>query len=84
MESTNRRLQTSSLYTILTMTLHCYGIRSHLGVIYAMDHEVFPGPCKNVDWLLNSFQNHFSLHQRKSVRVIMEVEVPKRHILMPA
>ena len=26
----------------------------HLGVVYTMDYEDVPGPCKSVDWLLNS------------------------------
>ena len=48
-----------------------------------MDHEVVPRPCKIRDWLLNSFQDHFSLHQGKYVKVTMEFEVSKRHVLMP-
>jgi hypothetical protein len=28
-----------------------------------MDHEVIPMPCKSVGWLLNSFRDHFGLHQ---------------------
>ena len=48
-----------------------------------MDHEVVPGSCKSIDWLLNSSQDHFGLHQEKNVRVIMEVEVPKGYILRP-
>ena len=48
-----------------------------------MDHEVVLGPCKIRDWLLNSSHDHFGLHQGKMVRVAMEFEVPKRHILKP-
>ena len=51
------------------------------GVVYIMDHEVVPRPCKICDWLLNSSWDHFGLHQGNNVRVIMEFEVPKRHIL---
>ena len=48
-----------------------------------MDHEVVPGHCKCVDWLLKSSWDHFGLHRRKQVKVTMEFEVPKRHILRP-
>ena len=48
-----------------------------------MDHKVIPRPCKNFDWLLNSSWDHFGLHQGKNVKVTMEFEVPKRHILRP-
>ena len=47
-----------------------------------MDHEVVPRPCEICDWFLKSSQDHFSLHQA-NVRVTMEFEVPKRHILRP-
>jgi hypothetical protein len=53
------------------------------GVVYIMDHEVVPKPCKVCDWLLNSSWDHFGLHQRKNVRVTMEFKVPKRHFLRP-
>ena len=36
-----------------------------LGVVYTMDHEVVPIPCTSIDWLLNSSQDHFELHQGK-------------------
>jgi hypothetical protein len=55
----------------------------YLGVVYTMDHEVVPRPCKSVDWLLNSSHDHFGLHQGKNVGVTMEVEVSKRHISRP-
>ena len=42
-----------------------------------MDHEVVPRPRRICDWLLNSSRVHFSLHQGKNVKVIMEFEVPK-------
>ena len=48
-----------------------------------MDHEVVPRPCKIYDWLLNSFQDDFGLHQEKNVRVTMEFQAPKRHNLRP-
>ena len=48
-----------------------------------MDQEVVPGCCKSVDWLLNSFRDHFGLHHGKHGKVTMKVEVPKRHILRP-
>ena len=48
-----------------------------------MDHVVDPRPCKICDLLLNSSWNHFCLHQGKNVRVTMEFEVPKRHVLRP-
>ena len=48
-----------------------------------MDHEVVPRPCKICDWLLNSSRDHVGLHLGKHVRVTMEFEVPKRHVLRP-
>jgi hypothetical protein len=48
-----------------------------------MDHEIVPRPCKLCDWLLNSYKDHFGLHQGKNVRVTMEFEVSKRRILRP-
>jgi hypothetical protein len=48
-----------------------------------MDHEVVPRPCMICDWLLNSSQDHFGLHQGKNVRVTMESKVLNRHILRP-
>ena len=48
-----------------------------------MDHEVVPRPCKICDWLLNSYEDHFILHQEKNVRATMEFKVPKRHMLRP-
>ena len=53
------------------------------GVAYIMDHEVVPRPNKICNWLLNSSWDHFGLHQGQNVRVTMEFEVPKRHILRP-
>jgi hypothetical protein len=55
----------------------------HLGVVYTMDHEVVPQPCKTCDWLLNLSRDHFGLHQRQHVRVTMKFEVPKIYILKP-
>ena len=51
------------------------------GWFYTMDHDVVPRPCKICDWLLSSSWDHFGLHQGKNIIVIMEFEVPKRHIL---
>jgi hypothetical protein len=61
---------------------HPYHI-GDLGVVYIMDHEVVPRPCKICDWLLNSSEDHFILHQGKNVKAVMELEVPKRHMLRP-
>ena len=46
-----------------------------------MDHEIVPRSCKICDWLLNSFWDHFGLHQGNNTRVTMKVS--KRHILRP-
>ena len=54
--------------------------KKNKGIVYTMDHEVVPRPCKIYDWLLNSTWGHFNLHWGKIVRVTMESEVPKRHI----
>ena len=48
-----------------------------------MDHEVVPRSCKICDWLLNSSQDHFGLHQVKKVKVIVKFKVPKKHMLRP-
>ena len=42
-----------------------------------MDHEVVPMPCKICDWLLNSSQDHFGLHQEQNIGVTMKFEVLK-------
>jgi hypothetical protein len=55
----------------------------NLGVVYIMDHEVVPRPYEICDWLLNSSPDQLCIHQGKNVRVTMEFEVPKRHILRP-
>jgi hypothetical protein len=54
-----------------------------LGVVYTMDHEAVPRPCKICDWMLNSSQGHFGLHQGENIKVIMKFVVPKRLILWP-
>jgi hypothetical protein len=41
-----------------------------LGVVYTMDHEVVPRPCKICDWLLNSSWDHFDLDQGKKTYII--------------
>ena len=48
-----------------------------------MDRTVVPRLCKICDWLLNSSRGHFSLRQGRIVRVIVEFEVSKRHVLRP-
>ena len=58
-------------------------LEASLGAVYIMGREVVPRPCKICDWLLNSFRDHFGLHQGKNVRVTMKFKVPKRHILRP-
>ena len=74
---------------LLLFLLHQYhgthlDVLCKVGVVYTMDHEVVPRPCKISNWLLNSSWHHFSLHQGKNVRVTMKFEVPKRHILRRA
>ena len=50
-----------------------------------LHHGSWSRPCssKICDWPLNLSQDHFGLHQEKNVRVIMELQVPKRPIFMP-
>ena len=48
-----------------------------------MDREVVPRSCKICGWLLNPSRDHFGLHQGKNVRVTMEFEVRKRHVIRP-
>ena len=48
-----------------------------------MDHEVVPRLCKPCDWLLNSSYDHFGLHQGKMIKMTMQFEVSKRHLLRP-
>ena len=67
---------------ICTLSFHPT-LMDYLGVVYTMVHEVLPRPCKICDWLLNSSRDHFCSHQGENVRVTMEFEVPKRHILRP-
>ena len=55
-----------------------------LGVVYTMDHEVVPMSCKICDWLLNLSLNHFRFPPlKKNVKMNMEFEISKRHILRP-
>jgi len=55
-----------------------------LGPVYTMGQEVVLGHFESDDdWLINSFRDHFGLHQRKNGKVAMEVEVSNRHILRP-
>ena len=54
-----------------------------LGVVYTMDHEAVPRPCKIYNWMLNSSQDHFGLHQGENIKVTMKFEVHKRLILRP-
>ena len=46
-----------------------------------MDHEVVPRPYKVCDRLLNSYRDHFGLHQGKNIIVTLKFEVSKRHIV---
>ena len=62
--------------------LHIHAILTK-GVVYTMDKEVIPRPCRYCDWLLNSSWDHFHLHRGKNVKVIMEFEVPNEHSLRP-
>ena len=58
----------------------------YLGVVYTMEREVIPRPCKVCDWLLNSYwsyRDRFGLHQGKHVEVITEFQVPESHIFRP-
>ena len=59
------------------------GAFSNLGDVYIMDHEVVPRPCKICDWLLNPSWATLVYTKEKIVKVTMEFEVPKRHILRP-
>ena len=56
---------------------------NYLLVVYTVDHEVVPKPCKIYDWMSNLSWDDFGLHQGKKVRATMEFEAPKRHILKP-
>jgi hypothetical protein len=58
---------------VVVIISHCM---FYYGVVYTMDHEVVP-------WPLNSSWDHFGLHQRKHVKVTMEIDVPKTQILRP-
>ena len=54
----------------------------YLGPIYTIDKEVVPRHCKSIDWLLNSSQGHFGLHQEKNdsdhgCRAPLHEECPK-------
>ena len=43
-----------------------------------MDHEVIPRPCNIYNWLLNSSQDHFGLHQGKKCHSDHEVRGPHK------
>ena len=47
-----------------TSLLREFGV-SILRVVNTMDHEVVPGPRKNVDWMLNSSRDHFGYTKEK-------------------
>jgi hypothetical protein len=49
-----------------------------LGVAYNMDHEAVPRLSKICDWLLNSSQDHFGLHQGKKCQSDHEVQGPQK------
>ena len=53
------------------------------GAVYTMDHELVPRPYEACDWMLNSSQEHFGLHQAKNVREPIDFEVPKKQYLSP-
>jgi hypothetical protein len=72
-------MQCESLINILMALIS--RVKHLLGVVYTMDHEVMPRPCKICDWLSNSSHDHFGLHQGKKVIVTMEFQVFIRHIL---
>ena len=38
-----------------------------------MDHEAVPSSSQICDWPLNLSQDHFNLHQEKTIRVTMEL-----------
>ena len=65
------------------LTEYFWNMWLYSGVVYTTDHEVVPRPYKLCDWLLNSSWDHFGLHQGKNVKVTVEFEVPKRHVLRP-
>ena len=46
-----------------------------------MAHRIVPSPCEICGWMLNSSWDHFGSHQGKNVRVTVEFEILKRHML---
>ena len=50
----------------------------HTGVVYTMEHEVVPRPCKICDWLLNLYRDHFGLHRRKKCHSDYGVQGPQK------
>ena len=48
-----------------------------LGHVYTMDREVDPRPCKICDWMLNSSQDHYGLHQGKIWKRPWSLSSPK-------
>ena len=48
-----------------------------------MNHELVPRPSEACDWMLNSSQEQFDLHQTKIVREPIDIEVPKKQYLSP-
>ena len=54
------------IYTRIWWTSNLHG-NSPVGVVYTMNHEVVPRPCKTCDWLLNSSWDYFSLRQGKKM-----------------
>jgi hypothetical protein len=59
------------------------GITNYEGVVYAMDHEVIPRPCKICVWLLNlsSSWDHFGLHQGRKCQSDHGVRDPQKTYL---
>ena len=52
-----------------------------LRLVYTMDHEVVPRPCKIVIGSWTRLKTTSIYTKGKNVKVTMEFEVPKRHIL---
>jgi hypothetical protein len=63
--------------------LLCWMEGANLGVVYTMDHEIVPRPCKICHWLLNSSQVRFHSHQGKNVKETLKFKAPKGHVLKP-
>ena len=60
-----------------------YFLAWSLGVVYTMDNEVVPRPCKNVWLVVELVWGPFQFTPRKNVRVTMDCGVHKIHIWRP-